>query len=149
MCDVSSTYPGAFGTGPLNYNVHHITNSGGRTPLCTTVTLHYVSGGTPSINLQVSAFVLPFAAGDITNPARYLGDAGLSTGDPQEDTTFQLTVPADTTIALVVFNVELSPAGQDAVYQITLDQDTYCVRPTPPPRGSPRVRERPTPHPRP
>jgi hypothetical protein len=139
MCGVGPTWPGNTGTGPYIYNVHYVTNTGG-TPLCTTVTLHYVGGGTATVNMQVSAFMAPFAAGDITNSTRYLGDAGVSTGNPPVDTVFQLDVPANTTIALVVFNVNASPAGQGAIYQVILDQDIYCgggVTPTPTPTGSP------------
>ncbi len=145
MCNVSPTWPGNTGTGPFIYNVHYITNGGG-TPLCTAVTLHYVSGGTATVNMQVSAFMAPFAAGDITNSARYLGDAGVSTGNPPVDTMFQLTVPAGTTIALVVFNVNASPAGQGAVYQLILDQDIYCGggTPTPTPTASPTPTPTPT-----
>src|SRR5437867_4907822 len=137
MCGIAPTWPGNTGTGPFIYNVHYVTNSGG-SPLCTTVTLHYVSGGMATVNMQVSAFMAPFAAGDITNMARYLGYAGVSTGNPPVDTTFQLTVPASTTIALVVFNVNVSPAGQGAVYQLILDQNICGTgTPTPTATGTP------------
>jgi len=176
MCVTSPLWPGNTGEGPYIYNGHHITNSGG-TPLCTAVTLHYVSGGIPTVDLQVSAFMAPFAAGDITNSARYRGDAGVSTGSPPVDTTFQLTVPATTTIALVVFNVNVAPPGEGAVYQAILDQEIYCggatptptstatatptatptatatatptARPTPSPRPRPTPRSRPGSHRRP
>ena len=136
MCGASPTWPGNTGTGPYDYNVHYITNSGG-SPLCTNVILHYVSGGNATVNMQLSAFMAPFAAGDITNMARYLGDAGVSTGNPPVDTTFSLTVPASTTIALVVFNVNADPQGVGAVYQVILDQDIYCGgTPTPTPTAT-------------
>ncbi len=125
-------------TGPFIYNVHYITNSGG-SPLCTTVTLHVVTEGTAVTNMQCSAFMAPFAAGDITNQTRYLGDAGVSSGNPPVDTTFQLTIPASTTIALVVLNVNASPAGQGTVYQVISDQDIFCQQatPSPTPTGTP------------
>jgi hypothetical protein len=137
-CGVGATFPGNTGTGPYIYNSHYITNSTGST-LCTTVTLHVVIEGTATTNLQVSAFMAPFAPTDITNPARYLGDAGVSTGNPPSDTTFQLDVPASTTIALVVFNVNAAPAGLGTLYQVILDQDVYCAggTPTPTPTASP------------
>src|SRR5207244_391565 len=136
MCGIAPTWPGNTGTGPFIYNVHYITNSGG-SPLCTNVILHYVSGGNATVNMQLSAFMAPFAAGDITNMARYLGDAGVSTGNPPVDTTFSLTVPASTTIALVVFNVNADPQGVGAVYQVILDQDIYCGgTPTPTPTAT-------------
>jgi Alpha-galactosidase, CBM13 domain len=125
-------------TGPFIYNVHYITNSGG-SPLCTTVTLHVATEGTAVTNMQCSAFMAPFTAGDITNQTRYLGDAGVSTANPPADTAFQLTIPASTTIALVVLNVNVSPAGQGTVYQVILDQDIFCqqVTPTPTATGTP------------
>jgi hypothetical protein len=142
MCGVAPTWPGNIETGPFIYNVHYITNSGG-SPLCTTVTLHVVTEGTAVTNMQCSAFMAPFAAGDITNQARYLGDAGVSSGNPPVDTTFQLTVPASTTIALVVLNVNASPAGQGTVYQVMLNQDIFCQQATP----SPTATGTPTPSP--
>ena len=82
MCNIPPTWPGNTDTGPFIYNVHYITNSSG-SPLCTAVALHLVFPGLPVTNIQCSAFRAPFTAGDITDPARYLGDAGVSTGDPQ------------------------------------------------------------------
>ncbi len=72
--------------------------------------------------MQVSAFQAPFVAADITNSARYLGDAGRSAASQDPATSFQLTIPANTTIALVVFNVNASPSGQGGSYSIGLDQ---------------------------
>jgi hypothetical protein len=93
------------------------------------VTLHVVGQGTEVVDMQLSAFMAPFAATDISNSARYLGDAGVSTGNPPVDTTFQLTVPASTTIALVAFNTNVAPAGFGTTYQIILDQDIFCGLP--------------------
>src|SRR5262249_270758 len=126
---------------------HNITNSSG-TPLCTTVILHVVTEGVAGTNMQCSAFMAPFQAADITNPARYLGDAGVSTGNPPTNTAFQLTVPPATTIALVVFNVNVAPAGQGTVYQLISDQDIFCQQqgtPTPSPSGTPSGTPSPTP----
>ena len=104
-------------------------------PLCTNVTLHYVSGGTATVNLQVAAFMAPFTAADISNPARYLGDPGASSANPPVDTTFAVNIPAGATISLVVFCVNVSPAGSDAAYQLILDQDAFCGPPAPVHRG--------------
>jgi hypothetical protein len=122
-------------TGPFIYNVHYVTNTSG-IPLCTTVILHVVTEGSAVTNVQCSAFMAPFAAGDITNPARYLGDAGVSTGNPPLDTIFQLTIPPSTTIAFVVLNVNVSPAGESTVYQLILDQDILCQQATPTPTAT-------------
>lgn len=137
-CGVAPTFPGNTGTGPFIYNVHYITNGGG-SPLCTAVALHMITPGVGATNVQCSAFMAPFAAGDITNQTRYLGDAGVSTGNPAFTTIFQLTVPAQTTIALVVFNVNLFPGGQGTAYELLFDQDIFCQQgsPTPSPSGTP------------
>jgi hypothetical protein len=134
------------GTGSFIYNVHYITNSGG-SPLCTAVALHLVTPGIPVTNVQCSAFMAPFAAGDITNQTRYLGDAGISTSNPLVNPAFQLTIPAGATIALVVFNVNAFPAGQGAVYQLLSDQDIFCQQPSPTPTPSPSATECPRPTP--
>ena len=133
------TYPGTSGQAQFIYNVHYVTNGTGL-PLCTTVTFTMLAGGTPTSNMQLSAFRAPFVPSDTTNAVRYLGDAGVSTGSPpnQHPTTFQLTVPANTTIALVVFNLSPNGGGQGATYRIDLSQNlcgppcsgNYVVSPT-------------------
>jgi hypothetical protein len=85
------------------YNVHYFTNNTAL-PLCTPITFTMLTEGTPVGNMQLSAFQAPFSAADIEMEARYLGDAGSSWFLPGVLTTFELTVPANTTIALVVFN---------------------------------------------
>ena len=121
----NAPYPGTSGAGPYIYNAHNITNTTAA-PLCTNVTLHYVSGGTAPVSIQVAAFQWPFSAADISNAARYLGDPGTSSGTPPMDTSFSVNVPANATIALVVFCTNVSPAGQNAVYQINLNQNAFC-----------------------
>lgn len=125
-----ATFPGNSGAGPYVYNVHYVTNNTA-SDACTAVTLHYVSGGTPTVNFQVAAFQAPFAPTDITNAARYLGDPGSSSSNPPLDTSFSVNVPAGATIGLVVFNTNASPAGVGTVYQINLDQDLFCGPPSP------------------
>jgi hypothetical protein len=124
-CD-SAPYPGISGTGPFPYNVHYITNNSANS-ICTLVTLHYLSGGTATVNMQVAAFKAPFVSQDVANSMRYLGDPGASSGSPPADTSFPVTVPAGATIALVVFNVNASPAGSGAAYQLVIDQSLICT----------------------
>ena len=126
----SAPFPGNTGAGPFIYNEHQITNSSAA-PLCTNVTLHYVGGGTATVNIEVAAFMAPFAAADITNAARYLGDPGVSSGNPPVDTTFAVNIPAGATVSLVVFSTNASPAGPGTMYQLLLDQDTFCGPPAP------------------
>ena len=126
----SAPFPGNSSNGPFIYNEHQITNNVAG-PLCTTVTLHYVGGGTATVNLQVAAFMAPFTAADISNAVRYLGDPGESSGNPPVDRTFAVNIPAGATISLVVFSANVSPAGSDAAYQLILDQDAFCGPPTP------------------
>ncbi|HEU0209070.1 MAG TPA: dockerin type I domain-containing protein [Candidatus Udaeobacter sp.] len=121
----NAPFPGVQSAGPLIYNEHRITNNTA-IPLCTNVTLHYVSGGTANVNMQIAAFMAPFAAADISNSGRYLGDPGVSSGSPPVDTSFAVNVPAGATVSLVVYNVNTSPAGTGASYQIMLDQDAFC-----------------------
>jgi len=118
---VTPPSPFNHGRGPFVYNVHYVTNTTA-SPLCTTVTFLVLNGGSPVGRMEVSAFQAPFVAADITNSARYLGDAGRSAAFQNPATSFQLTIPANTTIALVVYNVNLSPAGQGGIYSIGLDQ---------------------------
>jgi hypothetical protein len=121
-CD-GVTPPTPFNTshGPFIYNVHYVTNAT-TSPLCTQISFIVLRNGTPTGRMQLSAFKAPFAAADIADSTRYLGDAGLSTGAGGQPTVFELTVPANTTIALVVVNVDLSPGGQGGSYSIGLDQ---------------------------
>ena len=118
------TWPGNIGSGPFIYNVHPFINNT-NSPICTTITLTMLNQGMPVGNMQLSAFQSPFVAANITNPARYLGDAGATSNQPGVQRTFELIVPANTTIALVVFNVEQSPGGQGGTYQIDLS-DNPC-----------------------
>jgi len=137
MCGIPPTWPGNIGGGPFIYNVHYITNSGG-SPLCTAIALHLLDPGPiPPTNIQCSAFMAPFAAADIADPARYLGDAGVSTNNPLVSPFFQLTIPAGRTVALVVFNVNRFPAGQGASYELLFDQDIFCQQGGPSPTGTP------------
>jgi FG-GAP-like repeat len=111
------TWPGNIGQGPFIYNVHYFVNNTA-SPLCTPLTFTMLTQGTPVGNMQLSAFKAPFVATDISNSARYLGDAGASSFVPGVQTTFELTIPANTTIALVVFNAEQAPEGLGGTYQI-------------------------------
>jgi elongation factor P hydroxylase len=116
------TWPGTTGQAPFIYNVHYVNNRTGA-PLCTAVTFTMLTAGTPTSNMQLSAFKAPFVATDITNAVRYLGDAGQTSFPVGTPRTFELTVPANTTIALVVFNAQPSPGGQGGTYRIELSLD--------------------------
>jgi len=121
----TSPFPGVQSAGPLIYNEHQITNNTA-IPLCTNVTLHYVSGGTANVNMQIAAYTAPFAPADLGNSGRYLGDPGVSSGSPPVDSSFAVTIPAGATVSLVVYNFNPSPAGTNASYQIFFDQDAFC-----------------------
>ena len=83
--------------------------------------------GTATNNIQVAAFLAPFVATDITNgTAKYLGDPGSSSGSPPAVTTFQTTVPANTSIDLVVFSTNVSPASQGAQYTLSVSPIGLC-----------------------
>jgi hypothetical protein len=128
-CAVPTTFPGVIG-GTFLYNVH-ILNNNTAVALCTNITLHYVSGGTATVNIQHAAYMAPFAPADISIAARYLADPSISSGNPPVDITFGVNIPANTSIALVVWNANASPAGQGAAYQLIIDQDAFCGPPAP------------------
>ena len=92
-----------------------------------TVTLTVNTEGTATSNVQVAAYQAPFAAGDIGNAARYLGDPGTSSGSPPVVTTFMATIPANTDYDLVVFSTNPSPASQGAAYTLTVSPGTNCT----------------------
>jgi len=92
------------------------------------LTVNVEAGGTPPVgNLQVAAYLAPFAAGDIGTAARYLGDPGLSSGTPPVPQTFQATIPAMTSIDLVVFSTNPNPLGQGSQYTLTVMPFRNCT----------------------
>lgn len=115
---VSQPNPFNAGAGSYLYNVHYIKNPT-IFPICIPVRLEKTNPSVSGADLQVSAFLAPFDANDITNSARFRGDAGNGTGAFSliKPTTFSIAVPGNSTVALVVYNtVNGSTAAED--YQL-------------------------------
>lgn len=92
--------------GAYRYNVHYLNNPT-IFPICVPVRLTKTNPSISGADLQVSVFQAPFAATDITNPARFRGDAGTGTGafGIARPSTFNVVVPGNSSVALVVYNV--------------------------------------------
>jgi subtilisin-like proprotein convertase family protein len=120
------TIPNPFNdaAGGYRYNVHYLKNP---TVFAVCVPVRLVKTNPSSgADLQLAAFQLPFAAGDITNSARFRGDAGASTGaaSSTQPTTFNIVVPGNSSIALVVYN---RVSGSAAAEPYDID---FCTRTT-------------------
>jgi hypothetical protein len=76
--------------------------------------------------IHIAAFLAPFVPANIATAARYLGDPGTSTIGATP-TMFQVTIPANTSIDLVVFSASVSPENQGAAYTITVAPGTGCT----------------------
>jgi hypothetical protein len=93
------------GAGSFRYNVHYLKNPT-IFPICVPVRLTKTNPSLSGADLQVSVFQAPFTATDITNSARFRGDSGTGTGANalHQPTTFNVVVPGNSSVALVVYN---------------------------------------------
>src|SRR5436853_4004677 len=101
----TNTFPGNASSGAFPFDAYTFTNSSA-SPVCMTAALTVNSQS--NADYQIAAFLAPFSAADITNPARYLGDSGLSRNNfnpPINPLTFQFTVPANTSFTIIVYSV--------------------------------------------
>lgn len=110
--------PFNFGTGNFRYNTHTLRNPT-IFPICIPVRLTKTNPSASGADLQVSVFQAPFVAADITNSARYLGDAGTSTGTlaAWQPTTVNVVIPSNSSVALVVYN-HVSNSTEPEPYQL-------------------------------
>lgn len=117
--------PFNFGTGNFRYNTHTLKNPS-IFPICVPVRLTKTNPSVSGADLQVVVFQAPFVSGDITNSARFLGDAGTSTGAfaVWEPSTFNVVIPANSSVALVVYNLVSNSTAAEP-YQ--LDFCTYTT----------------------
>ncbi|PYS64737.1 MAG: hypothetical protein DMF76_04175, partial [Acidobacteria bacterium] len=127
----TNTFPGNTGSGTFPFDAYTFTNSSA-SPVCVTAALTVNSQS--NADYQIAAFLAPFAAADITNPARYLGDSGLSRNNfnpPINPLTFQFTVPANTSFTIIVYSVT-GTAELGGNYTLrTLSYGSFCT-PAPP-----------------
>src|SRR5437588_11463684 len=99
----TNTFPGNSGSGTFPFDAYTFTNPTS-SPVCVAVALTVKSQ--TNANYQIAAFMAPFAASDITNASRYLGDSGGSSNSPPANPlTFQFTAPANSSFAIVIFSV--------------------------------------------
>lgn len=113
------------GAGSYRYNVHYLQNPT-IFPICVPVRLTKMNPSVSGADLQVSVFQAPFTATDITNSARFRGDAGVSTGafSIHQPTAFNVVVPGNSSVALVVYN---TVSGSTAAEPYQLD---FCTTTT-------------------
>jgi outer membrane protein assembly factor BamB len=125
----TNSFPGNLDSGSFPFDAYTLTNSL-PSPVCVSVALTVNSQS--NANYQVAAFLAPFVASDITNQSRYLGDPGLSSGTPSPIVnSFQFTVPANTSFAIVVFAVDGTAAiGGNYTVQV-MSTSSFCPAPTP------------------
>ncbi len=115
------------GAGNYRYNVHYLINPT-IFPICVPVRLTKTNPSVSGADLQLSVFQAPFAAGDITNSARFRGDSGSGTGAFAliQPTTFNVVVPGNSSVALVVYNiVNGSTAAENYQIDFCTNTTTY------------------------
>src|SRR6266403_1180164 len=127
-CNTNS-FPGNTASGSFPFDAYTLTNSS-PSPVCVSAALTVNSKS--NANYQIAAFLAPFVATDITNASRYLGDPGISSGTPSPlFTSFQFTVPGNTSFAIVVFSVNgTAELGGNYTFQV-MSTSTFCPAPTP------------------
>ncbi len=86
----------------IRYNVHYLKNPS-IFPICVPVKLTVIDAAADT-RLHLVAFQSPFNPADITNSARFLGDSGFSVFTNVDDSYFNLLVPGNSSVALVVYN---------------------------------------------
>jgi hypothetical protein len=125
----TNSFPGNLGSGSFPFDAYTLTNSS-PSPVCVSAALTVNSKS--NANYQVAAFLAPFVATDITNASRYLGDPGISSGTPSPlITSFQFTVPANTSFAIVVFDINgTAGLGGSYTFQV-MSMSSFCPAPTP------------------
>ena len=119
----TNAFPGNSGSGTFPFDAYTFTNPTS-SPVCVAVALTVNSQ--TNANYQIAAFMAPFTASDITNASRYLGDSGLSSNTPPANPlTFQSTVPANGSFAIVIFSVN-GMAELGGSYSFTVSSPGFC-----------------------
>jgi outer membrane protein assembly factor BamB len=131
----ANPFPGNTGSGSFPFDAYTFTNSSS-SPVCVSAAL--TKNSQSNTNYQIAAFLAPFVATDITNPSRYLGDPGSSSGTSEPlIQSFQFTVPGNTSFAIVVFDVNgTAGLGGSYTFQV-MSTSSFCpsiptATPTPP-----------------
>ena len=119
--------------GSYRYNIHYLKNPT-IFPICVPVRLTKTNPSISGADLQVSVFQAPFEAADITNSAKFRGDAGTGTGAFAliQPTTFNVVVPGNSSVALVVYNtVNNSTAAEPYQLDFCTTTTNYTGSPRP------------------
>jgi outer membrane protein assembly factor BamB len=138
----TNPFPGNTDAGSYPFDAYTFTNSSSST-VCVSAAL--TKNSQSDANYQIAAFLAPFVATDIANPSRYLGDPGISSGTSEPlITSFQFTVPGNTSFAIVVFAVNgTAGLGGSYTFQV-MSTSSFCpatptATPTPPPTAGTAV----------
>ena len=138
----TNSFPGNTDSGSFPFDAYTLTNSS-PSPVCVSAAL--TKNSQSDANYQIAAFLAPFVATDIANPSRYLGDPGISSGTSEPlITSFQFTVPGNTSFAIVVFAVNgTAGLGGSYTFQV-MSTSSFCpatptATPTPPPTAGTAV----------
>jgi hypothetical protein len=119
----TNTFPGNSGSGAFPFDAYTFTNPSA-SPVCVAVAL--TVNTQTGANYQIAAFQAPFAASDIANASRYLGDSGSSSNSPPANPlTFQFTAPANSSFAIVIFSVN-GTAELGGSYSFTVSSPGFC-----------------------
>ena len=126
---ITNPFPGNTDAGSFPFDAYTFTNSSS-SPVCVSAAL--TKNSQSDANYQIAAFLAPFVATDIANPSRYLGDPGISSGTSEPlITSFQFTVPGNTSFAIVVFAVNgTAGLGGNYTFQV-MSTSSFCPAPTP------------------
>jgi subtilisin-like proprotein convertase family protein len=113
------------GAGSFKYNVHYLKNPT-IFPICVPIRLVKTNVSITGSDLQVAVFQAPFVPSDITNPARFRGDAGVSTGafGLSQSTSFSTVIPGNSSVALVVYNT-VNNSNVEEAYNLDFCTRTY------------------------
>jgi hypothetical protein len=102
--------------GTFFYRSHTVTNPQA-VPVCATVTLFAQNSPTNS-NLMAAAYLGSFNPANIHE--NYAGDAGLSSGVPASPTSFTVTIPANSSMVIVIHETNTAHSGSGN-YVLTVD----------------------------
>jgi hypothetical protein len=108
-CGAPKLYPGnaADPSNPHLYNAYHFVNPSGAS-VCFNFTLTYDSGSVDG-STGVQRYLTAYSTYDPANIGNnYLGDVGATLTSPQ---TMSITVPAGSSIDVVVFALDVAPSG--------------------------------------
>jgi Calx-beta domain len=119
----SNSFPGNTGSGSFPYDAYTFTNPSS-SPVCVGVALTVNSQ--TNADYQIVAMLAPFSPPDLSNPAKYLGDSGTSSGSPPSNPMdFSFSVPGGASFAIVIYAVN-GAAGLGGSYTFSVSSSSFC-----------------------